>query len=111
MTEPLTFSDVRDLKQQGDLGLFIKQHMDEARRVAAYRRGLVLRYSELAAKLTEYPISFAKPEQWNGFIPPATTCTGAMNTARCRPALLALVAEAEQRDAQPKKTAAEVKAA
>jgi hypothetical protein len=34
-----------------------------------------------------------------------------MNTARCRPALIALVAEAERRRDQPKETAAELEEA
>ena len=111
MNEPLTFADARTLAQQGDIGRFIKHHMTEARRAAAHRRGLVLRYPDLAAKLTEHPINHSAPEKWNGFIPPATDCTGAMNTARCRPALLALVAEAEQRLRRPKETAAELEEA
>jgi hypothetical protein len=105
MSDPLTFADARTLQQQGDIGRFIKHHMAEAMRAAAHRRSLVLRYPELAAKLTEPPICHSSPEMWNGYIPPATDCTGAMNTARCRPALLALVAEAERRRDQPKETA------
>jgi hypothetical protein len=111
VNEPMTFADARTLQQQGDIGRFIKHHMAEARRAAAHRRGLVLRYPDLAAKLTEHPINHSAPEKWNGYIPPATDCTGAMNTARCRPALLALVAEAEQRLRQPKETAAELEEA
>lgn len=103
---PLTYDDVRGLKADGELGKFIKFHMAEAQRAAAHRRGLVLRYPELAAALTRPPIGFSAPEMWNGYIPPATDCTGAMNTARCRPALLALVAEAERRRDQPQETAA-----
>jgi hypothetical protein len=104
MTEPLTFADARSLAQQGDIGRFIKHHMAEAQRAAAHRRGLVLRYPDLAAKLAERPIGHSSPEKWNGYIPPATDCTGAINTAPCRPALLALVAEAERRMHQPKET-------
>ena len=106
MNEVMTFADARELKQQGDLGRFIKHHMAEAQRAAAYRRNLVLRYPDLAAKLTQPPIGFSAPEKWNGYIPPATDCTGAMNTAPCRRALLALVAEAERRLRQPKETTA-----
>lgn len=105
MSEPLTFADARSLAQQGDIGRFIKHHMAEAQRAAAYRRGLVLRYPDLAAKLAQPPICHSTPEMWNGYIPPATDCTGAMNTARCRPALIALVAEAERRRDQPQETA------
>lgn len=111
MNEPMTFADARELKAQGDLGRFIKHHMAEAQRNAAYRRGLVLRYPDLAAKLAAPPINHSSPEKWNGYIPPATDCTGAMNTARCRPALVAIVAEAERRQAQPKETAAEIEEA
>ncbi|MFJ6729439.1 hypothetical protein ACIQPQ_31505 [Streptomyces sp. NPDC091281] len=105
MSEPLTFADARTLADQGDIGRFIKHHMAEARRAAAHRRGLVLRYPDLAAQLTRRPIGFTAPEHWNGHIPPATDCVGAMNTARCRPALLALVAEADRRLHQPAETA------
>jgi len=105
---PLTYDDIRGLKADGELGKFIKFHMADAQRNAAHRRGLVLRYPELAAKLTEPPIGFTAPEKWNGYIPPATDCTGAMNTARCRPALLALVAEAERRHNRPKEIAESV---
>ncbi|MGW5197322.1 hypothetical protein [Streptomyces spiralis] len=105
MNDALTFGDVRDLQQHGELGRFIKRHMAEAQRAAAHRRGLVLRYPDLAAKLIEPPISHSAPELWNGYIPPATW-NQAMNTARCRTALLALVAEAERRLNQPKETAA-----
>lgn len=111
MNEPLTFADARTLQQQGDIGRFIKHHMAAARAAAAHRRGLVLRYPDLAAKLAEPPISHSAPEKWNGHIPPATDCTGAMNTARCRPALLALVAEAERRRDQPQETAVELEEA
>lgn len=99
-----TYDDVRALKLEGELGKFIKGHMAAARTEAAHRRGLVLRYPDLAAQLTEPPIGFSSPEKWNGYIPPATW-NQSMNTARCRPALLALVAEAERRLHQPRETA------
>lgn len=101
MSEPLTFADARSLAQQGDIGRFIKHHMAEAQRAAAHRRGLVLRYPDLAAKLTERPLRFTTPEHWNGFIPPATW-NQALNTTPGRPVLLALVAEAEKRNAAPR---------
>jgi hypothetical protein len=101
MSAPLTLADANALKMQGDLGRFIKQQMAQARHAATYRRALVLRHRDLADALTQPPIGFSSPEKWNGYIPPATDCTGAMNTAACRPALLALVAEAEARTAKP----------
>lgn len=105
-----TYDDIRALKVEGELGKFIKSHMVAARTEAAHRRGLVLRYPDLAAKLTEPPIGFSAPEKWTGYIPPATW-NQAMNTAPCRPALLALVAEAERRRDQPKETATAIEGA
>src|SRR5688572_14276854 len=99
MKDALLLADIKALMAEGDVTRFVKHHMAEAQRAAAYRRGLVLKHSDLAARLTEPPIGFSQPEAWNGYIPPATTCTGAINTAACRPALLALVAEAEARAA------------
>lgn len=103
MTEPITLADARALMAENDAGRFIKTQMAEAQRAAAYRRGLVLRHPDLAEQLTKRPIGYARPEIWNGYIPPATDCTGAINTAACRPVLLALVAEAEQRAAATRK--------
>lgn len=101
MTEPLSLADARALMAENDVGRYIKHGMAEARRAAAYRRSLVLRHSDLAARLTQPPIRFSSPEKWNGYIPPATDCAGAMNTTPSRPALLALVAEAERRANTP----------
>jgi len=99
MSEPITLADARALMAENDAGRFIKHQMAEAQRTATYRRGLVLRYPDLAEQLTKPPIGHARPEIWNGYIPPATDCTGAINTAACRPVLLTLVAEAEARAA------------
>lgn len=111
MTEPITLADARALMDENDVGRFIKTQMANAQRAAAYRRGLVLRHPDLAARLTEPPIGHATPEIWNGYIPPTTDCTGAINTASCRPALLALVAEAERRANAPTATAQKGQAA
>lgn len=100
MSDALTYDDIRGLKVDGDLGRFIKGHMAAARVECARRRGLVLRYPDLAAKLTEPPCGFTLPEQWNGFIPPATW-NQAINTVSSRRVLLALVEEAEKRQAKP----------
>lgn len=106
MNDILSLTDAQALMKEGDVARFIKHHMAEARRAAAYRRSIVLRYPDLAAKLIEPPHRHSSPEMWTGHIPPATDCTGAINTASCRPALLALVAEAEARTARPQDAAA-----
>jgi hypothetical protein len=105
MNGPLSFDDVRALKQQGDLARFLKQAIAVGRAECARRRGLVLAYPDLAKKLTEYPVSHTAPEQWTGYIPPATF-NGGPNPAPTRNALLALVTEAERRTTQPRGAAA-----
>ncbi len=44
----------------------------EARSEAASRRKRVLAHPDLAKLLTERPLGFQRPEQWNGYVPPAT---------------------------------------
>lgn len=103
MTEPLSLDDTRAMREDGDLGAFIKAHMQDARRVAAHRRALILKHPDLAARLTDKPFRFSRPECWNGFIPPATW-NQAINTDPSRRALLELVAEAERRHGRPQTT-------
>ncbi|MGW0577330.1 hypothetical protein ACWD25_15435 [Streptomyces sp. NPDC002920] len=99
MSEPITLADARALMAENDAGRFIKHQMAAAQRAAAHRRALVLRHPDLAERLTQPPLRHTTPEHWNGYIPPTTDCTGAINTTACRPVLLALVAEAEARSA------------
>lgn len=106
MSDARLLADIKALVAEGDVFRFIKHHMAEAQQAAAHRRALVLKHPDLAKQLTGPLIGFSRPEAWNGYIPPATTCTGAINTAACRPALLALVAEAEARANAQKENAA-----
>ena len=71
-----------------------------------HRRAAVLAHPDLAAKLTEQPLNFARPDQWTGFIPPATTADHAINPSPVRAALVAIVAEAERRARQQRGAAA-----
>lgn len=98
MSDPIALSDVPALRAQGDLARMIKHYTQQGQRAAAQRRALVLRHPDLADKLTKAPINHSTPDKWNGYIPPATDGAGAPNKAPCRPALLALVAEAERRE-------------
>ncbi|MGW7001339.1 hypothetical protein ACWGCW_00580 [Streptomyces sp. NPDC054933] len=100
----LSEDDVRAMRQQNDLKAFIAQHLRDAKTANAHRRGMVLAHRDLAAKLTAPPLEFPTPEAWTGFVPPATTCTGAINTAPTRAALVAIVAEAERRARHPQRT-------
>jgi hypothetical protein len=97
----LSEADVRDLRKQGDLLRLIKQARAAAMVENARRRALVLRYPELAAKLTEPPIRHTTPEHWTGYIAPAydaETYGGGqpINTSPIRAALVAILAEAER---------------
>lgn len=102
MTTP---DDIRALRRDGDLSAYLTQLRDQAAAECARRRAAVLRWPDLAARLTEPPIGHTTPEQWTGYIPPSHW-NGAPNTAPARPALLNLVAEAERRTHQPKGQAA-----
>jgi hypothetical protein len=102
LTAGLDQGDVHAMRQQGDLIDFIKASMAEGRRNADLRRALVLRHPEVAAKLTEWPLSYAFPEQWSGAMPPEQW-GGHRNTAPERVAILALVAEAEALDAKDRR--------
>lgn len=65
----------------------------------AARRDRVLAHPDLAEKLTQRPIDYAKPEQWNGYIPPDSH-DGRHNRSPRREALPALVDEARAREAK-----------
>jgi hypothetical protein len=99
----LTEADVRELRRSpGDLIRLIKQARINAAAENARRRALVLKHPDLAAQLCEPPLRHTTPEHWTGYIPPAhdaETFGGAqpLNTSPARAALVALVAEAEQR--------------
>ncbi len=78
----------------------IKIKQERAAEIAE-RRARVLQYPDLAQRLTERPLSFAKPEQWNGFVPPKTVPTEEgykLNDSPTRAALVAICAEALARD-------------
>lgn len=85
---------------------------DQSKKDSAARRALVLRHPDLAQKLCSQLIGYSRPENWNGWIPPATvpdmsagaegpTTSGPgymPNDSPRRAALVALVAEAERRE-------------
>ncbi len=65
-------------------------------------REAVARYPDLAERLTHPPLSYARPEQWNGFVPPKEFPEGTLNDSPRRAALVAIVDEALARDAERK---------
>ena len=78
----------------------------EAARAAAKQTAdqhkLINRYRDIAAKLCEPPLSYARPDQWHGYIPPAYDAeteggVTRLNTSPRRAALLALLEEAAER--------------
>lgn len=64
----------------------------------ADRRRRVLAHPDLAARLTERPLDYTKPEQWNGYIPPEYWAQARNNCPR-RAALLQLLADVREREA------------
>lgn len=63
------------------------------------RRNVVLKYPDLAARLTQPPLDYARPDQWNGYVPPETY-GNALNLCPRREALVEILAEAQRRDAE-----------
>lgn len=70
-----------------------RKQFAEAQQRMKRNKAAVLACPDLAVKLTEDPLNYAKPEQWNGGIPPETF-GGEHNDSARREALIALVAEA-----------------
>lgn len=100
----LSEADVRDLRRQGDLLTLMKQARAAGAAENKRRRALVLKYPDLAERLTQPPIRHTTPEHWTGYVPPAHDAYGIgggqpINTSPVRAALVALVAEAEARAA------------
>lgn len=98
MTTP---DDIAAMRRDGDLRDYLRSLREGAAADCARRRALVLRHPDLAARLTEPPLTHTTPEAWTGHIPPATF-NGAPNNTPARNALLALVTEAEHRTTQPR---------
>jgi hypothetical protein len=99
----VTDFDVRDiaaLRQQGDLGEFLRQARATEAADNAARKRLVYRHTDLVDKLR-----LLGQDPWNGRIPPAEW-SGAINTSPIRARLLAIVTEAEQRTAGTQEDAA-----
>lgn len=69
----------------------------QARAAAEARRSRVLAHPDLAEALTERPIGYARPEQWNGYVPPALW-REELNTSPHRAGLVEICAEALRRE-------------
>jgi hypothetical protein len=108
------------------------QRQAEYKAESEARRERVLKYPDLAKRLTEPPLSFRTPQDWNGYVPPKTDpqdacdrCSGhgrdqisasnwkgrqdpprcrnpnhttRMNNSSRRAALVAIAAEAKERE-------------
>ncbi len=105
--QPLGEDDIRALRQQADLARFMREGMATAKATCEQRKHLVLQHTDLAQQLTKAPMSLARPDCWNGFLPPERYDTGSINRSPVRAQLAALIAEAEKRATRrPSQTAA-----
>lgn len=83
---------------------YLKVIRDQAAAECEDRRRRTLAWPHLAAKLTDWPWRYEHPEQWNGYIPPAHTGTGAINDSTRRIDLIKLwneVLDAEAKGEPP----------
>jgi hypothetical protein len=102
----LSEDDVRALRQQQDLARLLKEGNARAKRECERRKRLVLSYPDLAERLTEPPLSYARPECWNGGLGTGSDWAGRPNTSPSYLQLAAIVADAEQRAATAHRPAA-----
>ena len=75
----------------------------ESKERSQRRRELVFKHPDLAKQLLSNLIGYSRPENWNGWIPPATVAARdgyVPNDSPRRAALVALVEEAERREAE-----------
>ncbi len=77
---------------------FIAARQQSGQQTRRPNRDAVLSYPDLAARLTEPPLDYPKPEQWTGFIPPEMF-NNQRNSSPQRAALAEIAAEAHARDA------------
>ncbi|GGT43547.1 hypothetical protein [Streptomyces purpureus] len=83
--------DITALRQQGDLGNYLRQAREQEAKTNAEHKRLVYRHPNLIDRLR-----VLGQDPWNGRIPPAEW-GGAINTSPIRAALIEIVTEAEQR--------------
>ena len=62
-----------------------------------HRRAAALKHPDLAARLTQPPLSWSRPERWNGYIPPRMWQESPNDSPR-RVALVEIAAEAMARE-------------
>jgi hypothetical protein len=48
----------------------IGRALADAENTCRERRAAVLKYPDLAARLTQPPLSYSRPDRWNGWLPP-----------------------------------------
>lgn len=75
------------------------QGQERARDEVRKRRERVLAHEDLAERLTQRPLCFARPDQWNGYVPPYHW-RETPNTSPQRAALVDIAAEAYRREAE-----------
>lgn len=70
-------------------------------KTCAERRARVLAHPDLAAALTKPPLSYSRPEVWNGYVPPALDSNGRRNESTRRAALIELLNAVAEREEGP----------
>lgn len=92
---PVSEDDVAAMRQQKDLAAFIKQASREAAARCAARVQIISRHPDLVERVTE----LLGRTNWNGYVPPEHDATGRINDSPIRAGLVAILTEAESRNA------------
>ncbi len=72
-------SVTNDIAMLSDRATEVRRIRTDARRAADERRRRVLAHPDLAQRLTARPLGFQRPEQWNGYVPPASGFWGRLS--------------------------------
>lgn len=67
---PVPLGDVLGLVGNPSRSVWLRRVAAETHRRTQARRARVLAHPDLAARLCEPPLSYARPDQWNGYVPP-----------------------------------------
>jgi hypothetical protein len=74
------------------------QAIAEEREQCSNRRARVLAHPDIAQRLTDRPMSYARPDQWTGYIPPYLVSGEKVNSSPIRHQLVAICVAVNQRE-------------
>ncbi|WP_263165442.1 hypothetical protein [Streptomyces sp. SCSIO ZS0520] len=97
----VTEADIHQMREQGDLGPFLRQQQALGHQRAAANLAAVRRHPDLMQQVADLGL-----RTWTGRVPPARDATGAINNSPLAARLTAIVTEAQRRTTETERKAA-----